>query len=304
MNAKDYDNFLIETASKIDALTVQQGNRQHFQRQVNLFLDGVNNWYEAYKDGLEQAKSNPKLFIGKYSTDDESEKEWLESIRNNENVEEKWKESKREKTPQGYEFVDPNYDYYPYFNNIIEKSKGYYYRKPLPPNPLDTLIPKDDMKELFPENKREVPMIERPPIDTQEDVLRKYYLLAVIHAHKVSSPPFIDKESYSAVLIWDVYGDLNDTRKAMYWGKHIETLIISAIGNVAAGINGQLAVHAKGRKPLKKIISLILQNRSDLMNSPTQLLPLVNAELKKLHHDPIKVPSLKNSLREIRSNRK
>ena len=233
MNAKEYDNFLIETASKIDTLTVKPSNRQHFQKQVNHFLDRFNKWYEAFKNGIEQAKKNPNLFAGKMPVDDGTD-EFIDN-----DVDGKWLQNVRRKCPAGYEVVNPSKDYYPYVKEV-EPPAGYYYRQPLPLNPLDTLIPKDDFNTLFPDNKKEIPMIEATQIDKQEeDVLRKYYLLAVIHSHKGHSTPFIDKESYPAVLVWNVYEDLNDTKKEIFWGKHIEALMNNAVLTVEANIDGR-----------------------------------------------------------------
>jgi hypothetical protein len=246
MNAQEYDSFLIETASKIDTLIAQKSKRQHFQKQVNLFLDGFDKWYEAFKDGIEQAKKNPKLFAGKMPVDDGTEG-FLDN-----DTDGKWLESAKKNCPAGYELVYPHDDYYPY-NKRIEPPAGYYYRKPLPLNPLDTLIPKDDFENLFPNQNREIPMIERRPIDGQEDLLRKYYLLALIHANKGNSTALIDKNGYSADLVWSVYGSMDIKNKWHFWGKYILALIEAAFQSVKAGLE---IICTPDKKISKKVLNI------------------------------------------------
>lgn len=60
----------------------------------------------------------------------------------------------------------------------------------------------------------------------------------------------------------------------------------------------------KSRPPVKKIIKVILADQPELKNKPTNLLPLVNAELKRLDRTPVKIESVKNALSKIRLNKK
>ncbi len=230
----DYQTVLINLAGEVSILIASKDKRKYFEEQVQKFTGAFDYWRNKVREGQLAAKDDPMLNIGKEPVDDGSE-EFLDN-----RVEEKWRESVLKNKPDEYEIYSANT-----FDNgdyVIDEIEGYYFAPKLPPNPVETLKPTKLLSILLPEYNKDNPIKEREPSNTEEDLMRKYFLLAVIHAHKGENIPLLDKDHEAVFLVWFMYQDM-DNRKEYCWGARIRNLLKTALTNVEADL--------KSKKPAK-----------------------------------------------------
>ncbi len=220
MDEKKYSDFLTGIASQVDSIIAIRANRDIFESRINDFLKRFEKWMSVWQDGINAALKDKKLRIGKGLPDNSDD-----------DILGKWWENAKQNCPEGYEIVkggDQLYSYYPLALNMSDVN-GYYYRLKLSLNPLDTLCQRDDFDDLF--VGEGTPLIARKPEDELEDKLRKYFLLAVIHAHEGNSPGLVDKQAPATKIVWNVYGSSNQ-RDEYHRGKKKRALIKAALSTV------------------------------------------------------------------------
>jgi hypothetical protein len=228
---RDYQTVLINLAGEVSKLIASKDKRKYFEEQVQKFIGAFDYWRNKVIEGQHAARDDPKLNIGKEPADDGSDE-----FEDNQ-IKEKWRESVLKNKPDGYEIYSANsFDRSDY---VIDEIKGYYFAPKLPPNPVETLRPTTFFSILLPEyNKDSSPIKEREPANTEEDLMRKYFLLAVIHAHKGENIPLLDKDHEAVYLVWFMYQDMDD-RQEYCWGAKIRNLLKTALIDVEADLNSK-----------------------------------------------------------------
>ncbi len=223
---QSYQEFLIDVASKTHRLI--KSNKERFRSQVQEFIGRFDKWRNAVFEAQQAALDDPTLNIGGDDMPDLG------------------------KPPQeGYFPIHPNEFAYSH-EDILPSIKGYFWAPPLPCNPVDTLRPREPLVLDFPERliNGHAPMLKREPRDNKEDLLRKYFLLAVIHSLKGHGGVVVEQcpeawtspqnkaVEYTVVeLVWDMYEDAYmDDRKESYWGASMRALIDDALFDVEADL--------------------------------------------------------------------
>jgi hypothetical protein len=181
-----YSVFLMTIAGQVNSLIEQ--HRDRFAQMVTEFEDRFNRWKKEFDRIYQNAIDNPYLQF------DENK-------------------PKRKKVPANYILYDLNEQLE---DNPREDGKFHFWGPPIPFNPVDTLRKRHFLQVLL--RTPEDSVTARNPMDVQEDVLRKYYLLAVIHAfcgHELGVG-VINKQCLedpgqstdaSAMLVWEQYED-------------------------------------------------------------------------------------------------
>ncbi len=215
MTNKEYQNFLIKIAKETDELF--KVNDRKVTKQIKEFIKRFENWEEKVFEGQREALKDPKLQGWK----DRSSDERLKGV------------------PQNYILYDPNNFYGQEY--ALDGIKGPYWAAELPSNPVDTLRRRDILSILLPDYCEDnYPLYERNPLDTEEDLLRKYFLLAVIHAHRSHSSPLWNCDSESdepepVRLVWDMYRSL-DKAQLYCWETTIKEFIETALNDIKADL--------------------------------------------------------------------
>ena len=231
-----YENFLSDIAEKTQELITH--NKSHFQEKVNDFISLYNYWKEQLFAGQREAlKNKKKLYVGKMP--DFRSKPYAFVDIDSAIKESTWEQSIEKKRPNGYILYNP---YEIGFSNhsdfTIKGIKGYYWGKPLPENPVDTLRIRKDSTVMYPTYANILPKghIQRKPVDENEDLMRKYFLLAVIHANVgYFGIPVINPKNEAAQLVWTMYRNM-DGGKEDVWGNKIQNFITVAMKDVRANL--------------------------------------------------------------------
>jgi hypothetical protein len=268
-----YDNFLSGIAQKTQELITH--NKLYFQEKVGDFILRYIYWKEQLFEGQREALKNKKnLYIGKMPEFISKSDDFMEIDLFSE--EDRWKQSIETKKPKGYILYNPyEIGFSNYWAFIIKGIEGYYWGKPLPINPVDTLRIRNDSTIASPpyETYLQKEHIERNPVDEVEDMTRKYFLLSVIHA-KVGcfGVPIIDPGNEAAQLVWIMYRNM-DGGKQSVWGKKIQNFITAAIKDVKVDLRRcqrQSTPAIKTNISVRKAISL--QNRVNFTDTEENIL--------------------------------
>jgi hypothetical protein len=229
MMLQAYQKTLIEAATEIHKLLVE--HRVIFVEKVQEFVALFEQWREAVIVGQKNALTHKKPKLAFYSGEDIPETFKLpkgceryklyelnefyhtdKSLPLNEH---------NEKLP----FKGKNKD------RNVTKRRHVYYGPPLPLNPIDTLRLRDWPCLPFESGNG---LYEKDPRDPKEDLLRKFFLLAVIHAFYSHGQSIIDRDSLAAQLVYEAYQHTDD-----YCIPEKQSLIDTALIDVLAHLDSK-----------------------------------------------------------------
>ena len=149
---QSYSDFLQEIVERIHPLI--RDHRARFEQQAYEFINKYETWYKQRQDNIAGALEKP-IYHSEVKPD-----------------------KKPKKVPKEYVLYSPggSYTYQETENGKVREIgtrsiKVWYWGKPLPNNPMDTLLP-ETLSEMYSKKGK----ILREPKTPEEDLLRKYFL--------------------------------------------------------------------------------------------------------------------------------
>ncbi len=244
MELQEYKDLLLDTAGEVEKLIAKKKNKDYFLEQVSEFEGRFYKWLDFFMANRKRALKDKKYFVGRvpdfYFDIDKNGFPIEKSIEKSEIQQSKWfNKVKKDKPEPGLILMGYDGDYadvldrcYPLSRTEeIPEVNGLYWSEPEPLNPLDTLCFRDESKTI-PPYQEDFCQRKGEEIEQREDELRKFYLLAVIHANFNIYRPMIDKNKTPAKAVWDIFGM---TTPGVYdnWyntcGKEIISLVKNAL---------------------------------------------------------------------------
>jgi len=266
MDEREHKRHLIEIKDAAQAVI----RKEQFRGLVQDFLRRYNHWQEKLAECKEAAKHNPALRIGKDEEPGEPPQPGWEVETRNEYLLELVDESKSPdllppelKGEPPLEPVDETRGSKPL---PLELKRGYmrdrivrrqFWRPPLPPNPVELLMPTQDFDELFQKNDNLTPDRPRDAMKDDKERLAAHAFLIAVVCYKLSDCIIgIELPEYPTDDVWSYYGELYTYNNQEYYrGDKTRSKLRDALAEVKVACTEDLGQEAGGVKadlPAKK----------------------------------------------------